>query len=144
MPKLRRIEASALSSAGKPAETSSKPHYLQSDLVSTSRVHYLFLLVMHIYSLLWMSTPVSNLHFHVQNMQSSTVIMCLNQIFTLCGMPNYIHSDLGTLFLSRELKDYLTKRGIATSRTTLYQQIGNGQVERYNGIIWKAVRLALI
>ena len=81
--------------------------------------------------------------FPCPDMQSSTVIKCLNQIFTLCGMPNYIHSDLGTSFLSRELKDYLTKRGIATSRTTPYHPIGNGQVERYNGIIWKAVRLAL-
>ncbi|CAB4035659.1 retrovirus-related Pol poly from transposon [Paramuricea clavata] len=77
--------------------------------------------------------------FPCPNMQSSTVIMCLNQLFSLCGMPNYIHSDLGTSFLSRELKDYLTKRGIATSRTTPYHPIGNGQVERYNGIIWKAV-----
>jgi transposase InsO family protein len=70
--------------------------------------------------------------------------MCLKQLFSLFGMPNYIHSDLDTSFLSRELKDYLTKRGIATSRTTPYHPIGNGQVERYNGIIWKAVRLALI
>ena len=58
-------------------------------------------------------------------------------------MPNYIHSDLGTSFLSRELKDYLSKRGIATSNTTPYHPVGNGKVERYNGIIWKAVCLAL-
>ena len=58
-------------------------------------------------------------------------------------MPNYIHSDRGASFLSRELKEYLTQRGIATSRTTPYHPIGNGQAERYNGIIWKAVRLAL-
>ena len=32
--------------------------------------------------------------FSCPKMQSSTVIMCLNQLFTLCGMPNYIHSDL--------------------------------------------------
>ena len=81
--------------------------------------------------------------FPCPNMQSSTVIRCLDQIFALCGMPNYIHSDLGTSFLSRELKDYLTKGGIATSKTTPYHPIGNGQVERYNGIIWKAVRRAL-
>ncbi|CAB4007060.1 retrovirus-related Pol poly from transposon, partial [Paramuricea clavata] len=48
--------------------------------------------------------------FLCPNMQFSTVIMCLNQLFSLCGKPNYIHSDL---------------------------------VERYNDIIWKAVRLAL-
>ncbi len=58
-------------------------------------------------------------------------------------MPSYIHSDRGTSFLSQELKDYLSQRGIATSKSTPYHPIGNGQVERYNGIIWKTVRLSL-
>ena len=58
-------------------------------------------------------------------------------------MPSYIHSDLGASFLSRELKDYLTERGIETSNSTQHHPMSNGQVKRYNGIIWKAVRLAL-
>ena len=81
--------------------------------------------------------------FSCPNMNSSTVIKCLDQIFTLCGTPGFIHSDRGPSFMSQELKEYLSRRGIATSRTTPYHPIGNGQVERYNGIIWKAVRLSL-
>ena len=81
--------------------------------------------------------------FPCPDMSSSTVIKCLDQIFTFCGMPSYIHSDRGTSFLSQELKQYLSQRGIATSKTTPYHPIGNGQVERYNGIIWKSVRLSL-
>ena len=45
--------------------------------------------------------------------------------------------------MSQELKMYLSQKSVATSRTTPYHLIGNGQVERYNGIIWKAIRLAL-
>ena len=77
------------------------------------------------------------------NMNSTTVMKCLDQLFTLCGYPRYIHSDRGASFLSQELKNYLTQRGVVTSKTTPYHPTGNGQVERYNGIIWKAVRLAL-
>lgn len=58
-------------------------------------------------------------------------------------MPTYIHSDRGPSFMSNELKSYLTSQGIATSRTTAYNPAGNGQVERYNGIIWKTIELAL-
>ncbi|XP_041347788.1 uncharacterized protein LOC121367584 [Gigantopelta aegis] len=42
-----------------------------------------------------------------------------------------------------EIKSYLSQGGIVTSKTTLYDPIGNGQVERYNGIIWRAVCLVL-
>lgn len=53
-------------------------------------------------------------------------------------MPNYIHSDQGASFMSKNLKTYLSQKGVATSRTTPY-----GQVERFSGTIWKAVKLAL-
>ena len=58
-------------------------------------------------------------------------------------MPSYIRSDRGTSFLSQELKEYLSQRGIATRKSTSYHAICKGQVERYNGIIWKIVRLSL-
>ena len=76
------------------------------------------------------------------NTSAGSVIKCLNQLFTLCGTPNYIHSDRGSAFLSQELKEFLTRRGVATSKTTPYHPSGNGQCERYNGIIWKSVLLA--
>ena len=41
--------------------------------------------------------------------------------------------------MSEELRTFLIGKGVVTSRTTSYNPEGNGQVERYNGIIWKAI-----
>ena len=81
--------------------------------------------------------------FPCSNMTTNTVIDCLCQLFSIFGMPAYIHSDRGSAFMSSELQNFLISKGIATSRTTSYNPQCNGQTERYNGIIWKAVTLAL-
>ena len=65
------------------------------------------------------------------------------QIFSIFGVPTYIHSDRGASFMSLDLKKYLHEKGVATSRTTPYNSQGNGLMERYNGTIWKVVKLAL-
>lgn len=66
---------------------------------------------------------------------STTVIKCLSYLFSIFGMPAYIHSDRGVAFLSQELTSLLYTRGVATNRTTPYNPAGNGLVERYNGLI---------
>ena len=67
----------------------------------------------------------------------------LNDLFTLCSTPNYVHSDNPKSFISGELKAYFTKLGIATSHSSIYHPTGNSQVERFNGMIRHSVRLAL-
>ena len=81
--------------------------------------------------------------FPCQDINSPTVIKCLCQLFAIFGMPSYVHSDRGSSLISEELKQFFNGRGIATSRTSRYNPQGNGQCERYNGIVWKAVTLAL-
>ncbi len=56
------------------------------------------------------------------------------------AMPAYIHSDRGASFMSEELRQFLLSKGIAT---TPYNPACNGQVEKYNGTIWKAMTMAL-
>ncbi|KRX22761.1 hypothetical protein T07_4212 [Trichinella nelsoni] len=58
-------------------------------------------------------------------------------------MPAYIHTDHGSSFMSNNLKTYLHSLGVVTSRRTTHNPQGNGEAERYNGIMWKAVTLAL-
>ena len=65
-------------------------------------------------------------------MNTSTVIKCLSLLFTLFGMPTFVHSDRGPSLVSHELRSYLTGKGVAVSRTTPYNPAANGQVEKYN------------
>ena len=81
--------------------------------------------------------------FPCADMATPTVISCLCQLFALFGTPAYIHSDRGSSCMSRELLEFLISNGIASSRTTSYDPQGNGQTERYNGIVWKAITMAL-
>ena len=81
--------------------------------------------------------------FPCHKMSSQTVTNCLDRLFTLCGIPGCIHSDNASTFVSAEFKSYLIKKGIAQSHSAVYHPAGNSQVERYNGVIWRAVRLAL-
>lgn len=45
--------------------------------------------------------------------------------------------------MSQELRQFLTSKGVASSRTTSYNPTCNGQVERYNGTVWKAITTSL-
>ena len=74
---------------------------------------------------------------------SRTVTHCLSTLFALFGMPDMIHNDRATDFLSDETKQFLTSKGVATSKTSRYNPRGNGQVERLNGTLWKAIQVSL-
>ena len=81
--------------------------------------------------------------FPCPDMTSSTIISRLSELFSIFGMPSFIHSDRGPSFMSSEVKSFLHTRGIATSRTTAYNPQGNGQVERLNSTLWKTISLCL-
>ena len=81
--------------------------------------------------------------FPCKELSTHVVIKCLQTIFSLFGLPSYIHSDRGRSFVSQELQKFLTGLGIATSRSTPYHPTGNSQCERYVGIVWKTILLAL-
>jgi len=58
-------------------------------------------------------------------------------------MPAYIHSDRDTASMTHALASYLHSHGVACSITSVYNAPDIGQCERFNRIIWSAVRLAL-
>ena len=67
--------------------------------------------------------------YPVKDMTTQTIINCLADLFSMFGMPSYVHSDRGSSLISSELKHWFLSKGIATSRTTPYNPTGNGQVE---------------
>ena len=48
-----------------------------------------------------------------------------------------------TSLIRDEIKSFFMVHGIATSHCAVYNPRGNGQCERYNGVIWKTIELAL-
>ena len=79
-----------------------------------------------------------------QNMESSTIIKCLSDLFSIFGTAGFIHSDNGPSLVSAELRKYFLDNGIGYSNSSKYNPRGNGQCERYVGVIWKSVQLALL
>ena len=75
-------------------------------------------------------------------MTASTVIKCLTLLFSVFGMPAFIHSDSGPSLVCQELQEFYAGKGVAMSHTTTYKPAGNGQVEKYNGTVWKTVTMA--
>jgi len=104
-------------------------------LPSTSKNKY-FLTIVDEYSRFPFAFPSSH-------METQTVIACLSQVFTLIGLCGCVHSDRGSSFMSRNFVLYMNNLGIATSTCSVYNPRGNGQCEKYNDVIWSAVKLAL-
>ena len=80
--------------------------------------------------------------FPLRNITSSSVIKCLSTLFAIFGTPGFVHFDWGTQFVSSEIQKLLPPK-LAISKTTPYHPQGNGQNERYNGIVWEAVQCLL-
>ena len=81
--------------------------------------------------------------FPCKDLHADTVKQCLSELFALFGTPGFIHSDRGRSFISENLRSFLISQGIGSSFSAPYNPRGNGQCERYNGIIWKTILLAL-
>ena len=81
--------------------------------------------------------------FPCRDLSTESVVKALTSLFTVCCMPAFIHSDRGASSMSCELREFLTSKGVSTSRTTPYNPTGNGRVERYNVVIWKGISLSV-
>ena len=78
-----------------------------------------------------------------RDMTSKTVIQCLTHLYSIFGTSDMVHNDRATDFLSDETRKFLLNKGVATSKTSRYNPQCNGQVEKLNGTLWKAIQVTL-
>ena len=81
--------------------------------------------------------------FPCPNMHPTMIIKALGKLFNLTGIPCYIHLGRGISSMSKELRNYLIQKGVATSKAMPYYPAGNTQVEQFNGTIWKMIQLCV-
>ena len=81
--------------------------------------------------------------FPTKDTSTESTLQCLFTLFSVCGLPDIVHSDRGSAFTSGDYQRALHERGVATNYSSPYNPRGNGQVERYNGVLWRNIRLAL-
>ena len=67
----------------------------------------------------------------------------LKIIVSLFDFPAIVHNDNAKCFVSKEIKEFLNKRGIASTFSSVYNPRGDSQCESFNGIIWNTIKLAL-
>jgi len=73
----------------------------------------------------------------------ATIRALENRLFSVFGIPEWIHSDCGRQFTSRLYQTAMTVYGIKHSDTTPYNAKSNGQVERIHREIKKMLRASL-
>ena len=104
-------------------------------LPSKTKNHYIFTVVVEFSQFPFV--------FACKDTSSRTVISCLRSLFSLFGFPAIVHSDNAKCFVSKEIKEFLNERGIASTFSSMYNPRGNSQCVRFNGIIWNTIKLAL-
>lgn len=97
-------------------------------------------LLSHIYLLMIVDKHSCFMYaFPCLNMHMTTAIGCLELLFSLGEMLSFIHSNQSKTFMYKEF----SQKRLASNKIMPYHQMGNVQVERFYGTIWKAILLVL-
>ena len=78
----------------------------------------------------------------IKSTSSEAIIKCLDRQFSRYGVPSTLRSDNGPNLVSAEMEEYLDEMGIKHRLTTPLWPRANGEVERQNRSLLKAMRVA--
>ena len=79
--------------------------------------------------------------YPVSNLETDTLITCFRDWIARYGYPDAVLSDRGTQFESEKFRAYCKQFGIIKRRTNAYHPQGNGICERFNGTIWRKIKV---
>ena len=77
-----------------------------------------------------------------RNTTSGSIIKCLEKHFTRHGIPETLRTDNGSILVNQETEEFLDELGIRHKRTIPLWPRVNGEVERQNKSLLKAMRVA--
>ena len=95
-----------------------------------------YLLVLVDYFSRWVEVDI------IKSTTSETIIKCLDKQFSRFGVPSTLRTDNGSNLVSVEMEEYLNEMGIEHRLTTPLWPRANGEVERQNRSLLKAMRVA--
>ena len=75
----------------------------------------------------------------VRNTAGSVIIRCLENHFTRHGIPETLRTDNGSNLVSREMEEFLDELGVKHKKTIPLWPRANGEVERQNKSLLKAM-----
>ena len=78
----------------------------------------------------------------IKSTTSKVTIKCLDKQLSRYGVPSLLTMDNGTNLVSAEMEEYLNEMGIEHILTTPLWPRANGEVERQNRSLLKAMRVA--
>ena len=78
----------------------------------------------------------------IRSVTTAAVINCLQKSFATHGLPLEITTDNGPQFISKEFSHYLVINNIKHHKVTPYWPSANGEVERFNRVLKKAIQTA--
>ncbi|UYV80916.1 K02A2.6-like [Cordylochernes scorpioides] len=69
--------------------------------------------------------------FFLRDITSKTIVDCLRQVFARFGLPEFLVTDNGRQFVSREMEEFTRMNRIRHTKTSPYNPSTNGLAERY-------------
>jgi hypothetical protein len=80
----------------------------------------------------------------LRSITAKDVVNCLNKTFSVHGLPLEITTDNGPQFIAQEFVDYFKANDIKHHRVIPFWPSANGEVERFNRVLKKAIQTAHI